>query len=248
MRSIIAAFVRLGGLTLSFTFVLALAGGCSNPDKAQERLGIKPAYDPTTGKLKQLAYDSNHNGTPDTWTDMNGTRPVETRIDRNEDGRLDRWEYYDEKSTLVKVGFSRTDNGKADAWAFSGADGKIQRIEISSVGDDKKIDRWEHYDARGMTAAEEDTNHDGAPDKWETYEAGIVKTAAFDENGDGRPDRRLTYSGGSLVTIESEPDAAGNFTKRLDVQPSSGPSSRLPAKLPAPLRREQKRGNIASGT
>jgi hypothetical protein len=74
-----------------------------------------------------------------------------------------------------------------------------------------------------MTAVEEDTNHDGRPDKWETYEAGIVKTAAFDENGDGRPDRRLTYSGGSLVTIESEPDAAGNFTKRLDMKPAAVP-------------------------
>jgi hypothetical protein len=226
MRLPIAASMRFGLSILSCllcAFVMALASGCSNPDKAQQKLGITPAYDATTGKLKELIYDSNHNGKPDTWTDMDGARPVQTRIDRNEDGKLDRWEYYDEKSTLVKVGFSRTDDGKADAWAFAGADGKIQRIEISSTADEKKIDRWEHYDARGMTAAEEDTNHDGAPDKWETYEAGIVKTAAFDENGDGRPDRRLTYSGGSLVTIESEPDAAGNFTKRLDMKPAAVP-------------------------
>jgi hypothetical protein len=204
---------------------MALVSSCSNSDEARHKLGITPAYDATTGKLKELAYDSDHNGKPDTWTDMDGARPVQTRIDRNEDGKLDRWEYYDEKSMLVKVGFSRTDDGKVDAWAFAGPDGKVQRIEISSAADDKKIDRWEHYDARGMTAAEEDTNHDGTPDKWEAYEAGIVKTAAFDEDGDGRPDRRLTYSGGSLVTIESEPDAAGNFTKRLDVKPASGPSS-----------------------
>jgi hypothetical protein len=80
-----------------------------------------------------------------------------------------------------------------------------------------------------VTAAEEDTNHDGAPDKWEAYEAGLVKTAAFDEDGDGRPDRRLTYSGGSLVTIESEPDASGNFTKRVDVKPPA-----VPTPLPHP--------------
>jgi hypothetical protein len=223
MRSHLAASVRSGGSTLSFALIMALGWGCSSPDKAQERLGITPAYDATTGKLKELAYDSNHNGKPDTWTDMDGARPVRTRIDSNEDGKIDRWEYYDEKSTLVKVGFSRRDDGKADGWAFAGPDGKTQRIEISSVADEKKIDRWEHYDARGMTAVEEDTNHDGRPDKWETYEAGIVKTAAFDENGDGRPDRRLTYSGGSLITIESEPDAAGNFTRRLDLKPGAIP-------------------------
>jgi hypothetical protein len=223
MRSPITTFGRFGRSTLSFALVMALGWGCSSPDKAQERLGITPAYDATTGKLKELAYDSNHNGKPDTWTDMDGARPVRTRIDSNEDGKIDRWEYYDEKSTLVKVGFSRRDDGKADAWAFAGPDGKTHRIEISSVADEKKIDRWEHYDARGMIAVEEDTNHDGLPDKWETYEAGIVKTAAFDENGDGRPDRRLTYSGGSLITIESEPDAAGHFTKRLDLEPGAGP-------------------------
>jgi len=224
MLPAVAASVRSSGSILCCALAMALAWGCSNSDKAGDKLGITPAYDATTGKLKELAYDSNHNGKPDTWTDMDGARPVQTRIDRNEDGKLDRWEYYDEKSTLVKVGFSRTDDGKVDAWAFAGADGKIRRIEISSAADDKKIDRWEHYDARGMTAAEEDTNHDGAPDKWEAYEAGIIKTAAFDEDGDGKPDRRLTYSGGSLVTIESEPDAAGNFTKRLDVKPPAVPS------------------------
>lgn len=229
MLPALAASVRFGGSILWCTLVMALAWSCSNSDKARDAAGITPAYDATTGKLKELAYDSNQNGKPDTWTDMDGARPVQTRIDRNEDGKVDRWEYYDEKSTLVKVGFSRTDDGKVDAWAFAGADGRIQRIEISSAADDKKIDRWEHYDARGVTAAEEDTNHDGAPDKWEAYEAGLVKTAAFDENGDGRPDRRLTYSGGSLVTIESEPDASGNFTKRVDVKPPA-----VPTPLPHP--------------
>ena len=224
MRPAVAASVRLGGSILWCTLVMALGWSCSNSDKARDTLGITPAYDPATGKLKELAYDSNHNGKPDTWTDMDGARPLQTRIDRNEDGKLDRWEYYDEKSTLVKVGFSRTDNGKVDAWAFAGADGKVQRIESSSAADDKKIDRWEHHDALGVTAAEEDTNHDGAPDKWEAYEAGLVKTAAFDEDGDGKPDRRLTYSGGSLVTIESEPDASGNFTKRVDVKPPAVPA------------------------
>ena len=197
--------------------VLCLSA-CSNPEKAREKLGIKPTYDKTTGKLTALTYDSNHNGTVDTWTDMNGARPIQTRIDRNEDGRLDRWEYYDDQGKLTKVGFSRKDDGKPDAWAFAGVDGHVERIEISSTGDGKKIDRWEHYDGGGLIAAEEDGNADGVIDKWETYRAGALKSAAFDENGDGKADRRLTYDGGALVAIETEPDAAGRFSKRVDVK------------------------------
>ena len=200
--------------------VLALAVGCSNPGNVPEKSGITPTYDKATGRLTELAYDSNHNGKIDTWTVMDGVRAVLTRIDRNEDGKPDRWEYYDEQSKLLKVGFSRKDDGRPDGWAFAGPDGKTRRIEISSTADEKKIDRSEHYDGGDITAAEEDTNHDGTVDKWETYEAGVIKTAAFDENGDGQPDRRLTYAAGSLVSIESDPDAAGNYTRRVDVKPN----------------------------
>ena len=205
-------------IPLCAILLAALAASCSDLEKAREKAGIKPTYDKTTGKLKELTYDSNHDGKVDTWTEMDGARPLRTRIDKNEDGKLDRWEYYDAQGQLQKVGFSRKDDGKPDAWAFSSPDGKIERIEISSTGDEKKIDRWERYDASGLVSSEDDGNADGVVDKWETYQAGALKTAAWDDSGDGKPDRRFTYDGGTLVTIESEPDAAGNFTKRVDVK------------------------------
>jgi len=197
---------------------VALCAGCSAAGSS-EKSAVKPTYDPKSGRLTELAYDSNHNGTTDTWTEMDGARPLLTRIDKNEDGRVDRWEYYDNSSRLIKVGFSRRDNGTPDAWAFAGPDGKPERLEISSTGDPKKIDRWEHYANETLTSAEEDTNLDGLPDKWESYEAGVLKTASFDENGDGKPDRRLTYADGVLVAIETEPDGSGAFRKRVSVKP-----------------------------
>jgi hypothetical protein len=196
----------------------AFAGGCSDPAKARAEAGIRPTYDTGTGRLKQLALDSNHDGHVETWTDMDGARPIQTRIDRNEDGKLDRWEYYDQASRLIKVGFSRNDDGKPDAWAFSGPDGKVERIEISTVADENKIDRFERYDASGLVAATEDTNADGGVDKWETYHAGALTTAAFDEDHDGKPDRRLTYDGATLVSIETAPDPSGRFVSRVDVR------------------------------
>ena len=188
--------------------------GCSpTADKA----GISATYDRKTGTLTELAYDSNHNGKVDTWTEMNGSRAVRTRIDRNEDGKIDRWEYYDDHSNLVKVGFSRGDTGTPDAWVFAGDDGKTRRIEISSTADERKIDRREQYLGETITSAEEDTNHDGVVDKWETYEGGRLATASFDENGDGKPDRRLSYADGALVAIDSDPDGTGVFRKHVVV-------------------------------
>lgn len=203
---------------LLLTAALLSVVACSDAEKERLRKTTIPTYDKTTGRLKELTYDSNKDGKIDTWTEMDGARPVLSRIDRNQDGKIDRWEYHDEKGQLSKVGFSRGDTGKPDAWAFSGPDGRVARIEISSVGDDKKVDRWEHYDASGMNRVEEDTNADGRPDKWETYVNGAVSTVSFDENHDGKADRRLTYEAGELVLIETEPDATGNFTKRAVVK------------------------------
>jgi hypothetical protein len=194
------------------------ASTCSDPEKERIKQTTKPTYDKKTGRLTQLTFDRNHNGVIDTWTDMDGARPILSRIDLDEDGKIDRWEYYDEKGQLLKVGFSRKNDGKPDAWAYSGPDGRVLRIEISSVGDEHRIDRWEYYDAAGLVRADEDTNGDGRPDKWETYANGELKTASFDESGTGTPGRRLTYEAGQVVLIESVPDAAGNFTRRVRVQ------------------------------
>lgn len=202
---------------LSFTGVCACNGATTHSAT------IRPTYDKATGHLKELAFDANGNGRVDTWTEMDGSRPLRSRVDLNEDGKVDRWEEYDERGALGKVGFSRADNGKPDAWVYSGADGKVQRIEISSSGDSSRIDRWEYYDAaqsgpdgRGsLVRAAEDTNHDGRPDKWETYEHGNLKTVAFDENGNGRPTRRLTYTSSARVAIESDPTGLADSANEL---------------------------------
>ena len=211
-------------------FIALACAACADPERERLKATTRATYDERTGRLKELTSDANGNGRIDTWTDMDGSRPLRSRMDRNEDGRLDRWEYYDDNGKLMKVGFSRRDNGKPDAWAVPGPDGRILRVLASSAGDESKIDRWETHDpaapstssgqaqAQTLAAVEEDTNHDGKPDKWEKYAGGVLQTAAFDENGDGRVDRQLTYRDGALILIESEPDASGRFTRRVEVR------------------------------
>lgn len=199
---------------------------CTDPATNRLRQTTKPTYDRHTGRLKELTFDSNRDGRIDTWTEMDGSRPIRSRTDRNGDGRIDRWEYYDVHGRLTKVGFSRAGTEKPDAWAYSDPTGDVKRVEISSKGDESKIDRWEVYDPTRrssggvvgiLLSAEEDTNADGKPDRWETYESGAIKTLVFDEDFDGRPDRRLTYHDSLLVLIESKPDEAGRYTHRVDV-------------------------------
>jgi hypothetical protein len=207
-------------LRLAVAALISLAAACSRSAPPSESGKVVPTYDKTTGKLKQLTFDRNHNGVIDTWTDMDGARPVMSRIDSNEDGRIDRWEYYDGAGKLVKVGFSRKNDGRPDAWAYQAPDGTIDHVEVSSTGDDHRIDRWEFYQNNQLVRAEEDTNGDGRPDAWETYENGVLQTAAFDENGDGVPDRRLTYDNGELALIETGPDGHGGFTNKVTVKSS----------------------------
>jgi hypothetical protein len=222
----------------ALTLCAALAfSACSNPEKDRIRETTRPTYDKTSGKLTELTFDRNRDGVIDTWTDMDGARPLRSRVDLDEDGKIDRWEYYDAAGKLVKVGFSRAKDGKPDAWAYSGSDGRVDRVEISSSSDEKKIDRWEHYDASrpaengdatgALVRAEEDTTGRGRPDKWETYENGAITTVAFDENGDGKPDRRLRYERGALVLIESAPDASGAYTKRVVVKQTAAGEPRF---------------------
>lgn len=172
--------------------VLAASHACSDPERDRLKATTKPTYDTATGRLTELTFDANKNGKIDTWTEMDGSRPIRSRIDSDEDGRFDRWEYYDEKGKLLKVGYSANRGEKPDHWAYSDSSGSTERIESSSTADEKRIDKWERY-ANGQ-----------------------LTTAEFDENADGRPDRRLTYKNGELVLIETAPDASGAYTRKVE--------------------------------
>lgn len=190
------------------------------PAACQRRTGakrIEPVYDPKTGKLQLLKYDSNGNGAIDTWSYMDGARAVRIDIDSDEDGKIDRWEYYGPNQQIEKIGFSRAKDGKEDAWSFPGAAGSIERVEISTRRDGK-ITRVEHFQADRVVAAEEDSDEDGRIDKWETYEGDRLASVAFDTLHRGTADRRLIYGADGTARLEVDLAGDGHFT------PASEPS------------------------
>ena len=191
------------GATMLYALAVAACGAGGNKQ-------IQSVYDPKTGKLQLLKYDSNNNGKPDIFTYMDGSRVLRVEIDQDEDGKIDRWEYYDDKQKVIKVGFSRANDGKEDAWSFTGPDGTVSRIDYSTRRDGT-VTRTEHYEKNALISAEEDTDEDGKIDKWETYENGSMTSVAFDTLHRGTPDHRLVYGPNGSARAEVDPDGTGHF-------------------------------------
>ena len=198
-------------------FVLS-TGGCRWQDSDAAKR-IQPVYDQKTGKLQLLKYDSNGNGVVDTWSYMDGARVVRIEIDKDEDGKIDRWEYYGADQKLEKVGFSRSKDGKEDAWSYAGPDGSIVRIDVSTRRDGN-VTRTEHYQNNMLVSAEEDSDADGQIDKWETYDGERLASVAFDTVHRGRPDRRLIYGPNGSARLEVDRAGDGHFVAVSDATPA----------------------------
>ena len=124
---------------------------------------------------------------------MDGTRIDKLEADENEDGKIDRWEYYPATPLPAR--------GKPVP----------ERIERATRMDGK-VSRREFFERGSLARIEEDTNGDGALDKWETYVGGVLSVLALDLQHRGNPDRQLIYRpDGSLDRIEVDPDGSGRF-------------------------------------
>ena len=187
----------LKAIPTTMLFVCAL--GCTAPAGAKK--DVQAVYDHETGKLQKLTYDSNKNGKTDSIGYMDGTRVLRVEVDRDEDGKVERWEYYGADRKLEKVGLSRVKDGVVDEWAYQGSDGQIMKLEISTRRDGK-VQRTEFFEKGALVRVEEDTDANGAVDKWESYASGALSSVSFDTEGTGRPNRRLIYGADGAMRIE----------------------------------------------
>jgi hypothetical protein len=168
---------------------LLVLGACSPQGSDQT---VEAVYNKETGKLSQLTVDAKNDGKPNIISYMDGNKFLRIEIDRDEDGKVDRWEYYGADQKLEKVGFSRSNDGKADAWAFQGTDGAVARVQVSTKKDGRP-NRTEFYDKGTLSRAEEDSDADGRIDKWEQYESGALISVSFDTTRSGKPTTTIDY-------------------------------------------------------
>ena len=186
-----------------------LAAGCSRPDAPA---APRAEYDQQTGRLRRLTFDVNGNGHHDAVGIMNGAHVQRVELDLDENGKVDRWDFYTDRAVLDRIGFSRRNDGVLDAQAWFGADRTLQRIEVATR-DGGRFDRVEFYRGGILVRSEEDTNGDGRADKWEHYRpnrgagpqepAYAITEVAFDDTGSGVPQRRLIYEGAGAAQTEA---------------------------------------------
>jgi hypothetical protein len=188
---------RSFGLTCGF-LLATLGAACSRAVVDQPRA----EYDRETGRVRRITFDFNRNGHNDAVSIMDGTHIDHIELDFDEDGKVDRWDFYKGGPSLLYAGLSRLKDGVMDSRAFYGPAGELVRIEVSTARDGR-FNRVEFYDAGTLVRSEEDTNGDGRPDKWETYRPNtdttpneppyVIASVAFDDSGSGTPQRRLVY-------------------------------------------------------
>ncbi len=185
------------------------AAGCESPRTADARKRIEPVYDPRTGRLQLLKYDADGDGTVDTWSHMDGARVVRIEIDKNQDGKIDRWEDYGADQKLQQVGVSRRDSGKPDVWSHTSQDSSIARVDLFSA--DGRMTRTEYYENTRLVRAVEDVDGDGQVDKWEAYDGVRLSSVAFATTRRGIADRRLVYGADGSARLEADAAGDGRF-------------------------------------
>ncbi len=196
---------KLLRLVLPLGLIASFAAACGGVDGVSASGHIRAEYD-NDGRLKQLFYDRNKNGRVDTVAFMDGARFVRIEIDSDEDGLVDRWEYYGADQKLEKVGISKGNDGQPDSWVYRDVKDDLSKIEISTRRDGT-VSRTEYYENNALARAEEDSDGDGKVDRWESYVGGVLRAVAFDTTGSGRPDRRLVYgANGTLERLELDPN------------------------------------------
>ena len=183
--------------------LLAVSVGCQKAGQPAGNAEVRPTYNKDTGQLERITYDRNHDGKPDAWLFMKGTRVLMAQLDENYDGTIDRWEYYG-------------DRPGADAAPAAGSPALprsiLERTEQATRGDGK-VNRREWYEKGQLVRVEEDTTGGGRVDKWETWSAGELRKLELDTKGTGRPDRRLVYpADGSAPQLEIDRNGDGTFT------------------------------------
>ena len=114
--------------------------------------------------------DSNADGKPDQWYNMENNEIRHMEMDRNFDGKVDYLADYSKDGKLVSEEMDYNYDGKMDDFYFYDGEGVLIREEIDS-NFDGKTDIWIYlYKGIYIKKYEKDTDFDGKPDVVKDYE------------------------------------------------------------------------------
>jgi uncharacterized membrane protein len=109
-RSSIEAAIIVAGLAAAVA-AGAAAWRTSGPhgDRGDVDPRVRKVYDPATGRLASIAFDSDGDMKLDTWSFMDGGRATRLDIDDDQDGRIDRRQYLALDETIERTEFLDAD-------------------------------------------------------------------------------------------------------------------------------------------
>src|SRR5947207_2821870 len=152
---------------------------------------VSPVYDAASA-IRRIDYDTNRDGQIDMRAYLENGRTVRIEADGNDDGVIDRWEYYRPDGQLDRLGTSSEADGIEDTWVAQ--NGSQMRVDVATRRDGV-VDRHEFHDNGVLVRAEQDSNGDGRIDQWQRFEGGKLRELLLDTTqSSGRPDERLVYA------------------------------------------------------
>lgn len=136
--------------------------------------------------------DLNQDEEPDQWVFKDNVRAQRVERDLNFDGKVDLWQYPDEKGQVVEEEMDLDMDGQVDVVVYYDS-GIITRKEMS-VDFEGQFSIVKYYDKKGdLLRVERDEDGDRDIDVWEYYEKGQRVRVGWDEDQDGQPDRFDTF-------------------------------------------------------
>lgn len=170
------------------------------------RLLEKPPYTylyGLDGGLRQINMDSDGDRKPDVFAYFSGRNsPHRLEIDENRDGKLDRWEEYNDAGVMFRYSTSKKGGTPERFVEVDPKTGLATQVETDADHDGRR-ERLEVFVNGRLTRAEIDTDGDGRRDRVQDWTPGYLVSEEIDRDGDGRADVRILHSkAGAVLKVE----------------------------------------------
>jgi len=129
-------------------------------------------------------------------------------VDRDADGRADRWIYRTGRQVTAEATDDDGD-GRAERTVHFAAGTREPVAEQEDTDDDGRPDTFTEYESGSIARRRADTDGDGEIDTWSFYQDGQLARHEQDTDGDGFRDRMSFYEAGRLVREEEDRDGNG---------------------------------------
>jgi hypothetical protein len=184
------------GLFVALALALALLAFAVDQWKETRRHGNP------WSEIRSHEKDENHDGKPDLFYTYRDGKIVKVEVDRNFDGKIDEWDFYDREGRPERIERDENYDGRPDLWYF--------------------------YENGEVKRSEQDTDFNGQPDWFTTFEKGLSARSDCRPNGSKIVVRRFIYVHGILSEEWVDEDQDGKFDCKILHDPFGATSARIP--------------------